>query len=59
MKEASGEASMTVITIILIGVISAVAIPLVKNAMDNTSKKAACQNEGLVWDENQKACVEP
>jgi len=46
MKEAAGEANMTVITIILIGVIAAVAIPLVNNAMNNTSIKASCNNEG-------------
>lgn len=46
MKEATGEANMTVITIILIAVIAAVAIPIVKNAMTNTSKKACCSNAG-------------
>lgn len=46
MKEAAGEANMTVITIILIGVIAAVAIPLVNNAMTNTSIKASCNNAG-------------
>ena len=46
MKEAAGEANMTVITIILIGVIAAVAIPLVNTAMDNTSIKASCNAAG-------------
>jgi hypothetical protein len=46
MKEAAGEANMTVITIILIGVIAAVAIPLVNTAMKNTSKSASCNAEG-------------
>ena len=46
MKEASGEANMTVITIILIGVIAAIAIPLVNNAMTGTAKRAACQEIG-------------
>lgn len=46
MKEAAGEANMTVITIILIGVIAAIAIPLVNNAMNNTSKSAACNGAG-------------
>ncbi len=46
MKEAAGEANMTVITIILIGVIAAVAIPLVTNAMKNTSASASCNAEG-------------
>lgn len=46
MKEVAGEANMTVITIILIGVIAAVAIPLVNTAMNNTKKSAACNASG-------------
>lgn len=46
MKEAAGEANMTVITIILIGVIAAIAIPLVNSAMDNAALKAACNAAG-------------
>lgn len=49
MKEAAGEANMTVITIILIGVIAAVAIPIVNNAMKTTKEKACCTNVGGVW----------
>jgi len=49
MKEAAGEANMTVITIILIGVIAAVAIPLVNNAMKSTSKQACCNSAGGAW----------
>ena len=46
MKEAAGEANMTVITIILIGVIAAIAILIVNNAMENTKKNADCTNAG-------------
>lgn len=46
MKEAAGEANMTVITIILIGVIAAIAIPVVNNAMKNAEAKANCQSAG-------------
>ena len=46
MKEPAGEANMTVITIILIGVIAAIAIPLVNTAMENTSIKASCNAAG-------------
>lgn len=49
MKEAAGEANMTVITIILIGVIAAIAIPLVRNAMTSTSAQACCNSAGGVW----------
>lgn len=48
MKEAAGEANMTVITIILIGVIAAIAIPIVNNAMQNTQRKSCCTNVGGV-----------
>ena len=46
MKEASGEANMTVVTIILIGVIVSVATPLINNMMKNTQAKAECMNSG-------------
>jgi len=49
MKEAAGEANMTVITIILIGVIAAIAIPLVRNAMETTRERGDCTNQGGVW----------
>ncbi len=55
MKEAAGEANMTVITIILIGVIAAVAIPIVNSAMTSTAKKGCCQNLGGVLKDGQ--CV--
>ena len=47
MKEAASESSMTVIAIILIGIIIAVAMPLVKNMMETTSKRGDCINKGL------------
>lgn len=53
MKEAAGEANMTVITIILIGVIAAVAIPLVNNAMNTTKIKAECNAAGGYMEGNQ------
>lgn len=58
MKEASGEANMTVITIILIGVIAAVAIPLVKNTMDSIAQKAECTNQGMCVNDAGDGCVE-
>ena len=50
MKEASGEANMTVVTIILIGIIVAVATPLVTNMMNNTKQRAECMNDGGYWE---------
>ena len=52
MKEASGEANMTVVTIILIGIIVAVATPIVTGMMNNTKKRACCMNAGGVWSGN-------
>ncbi len=49
MKEAAGEANMTVITIVLIGVIMAVGSMLVPRLMKNTSDKSCCtENEGIM-----------
>ena len=56
MKEAAGEANMTVITIILIGVIAAIAIPLVTSLMSNTARRTCCTDNGGVWKDGQ--CVE-
>ena len=52
MKEASGEANLTVITIILIGVIVAIATPIINSMMTNTAKRTCCQNYGGVWESN-------
>ena len=40
MKEAAGEANMTVITIILIGVVLAVGAVILKNVMDRVGEKS-------------------
>ena len=53
MKEASGEANLTVITIILIGVIVAIATPLINNMMTSTAKRTCCQNYGGAWKNGQ------
>ena len=49
MKEAAGEANLTVVTIILIGVIVAIATPLINSMMTNTAQRSCCQNAGGVW----------
>ena len=56
MKEAAGEANMTVVTIILIGVIVAIATPIVTGMMNNTSRRADCMNAGSCWKGN--TCVD-
>lgn len=49
MKESAGEANITVITIVLIGIIAAIAVPLITNMMGNTSKRSCCTNAGGKW----------
>ncbi len=52
MKEASGEANLTVVTIILIGVIVAVVTPLITTLMGNTERRTCCLNNGGTWEGN-------
>lgn len=46
MKEAAGEANMTVITIVLIGVVAAVGALIIPRVMDGLAKKSACSEMG-------------
>lgn len=46
MKEAAGEANMTVITIILITAVVAVATPLITNLMNQSKYKTCCISAG-------------
>ena len=56
MKEAAGEANMTVVTIILIAAIVAVATPIVTGMMTQTKDKAECMNQGKCWDKVSNTC---
>ena len=53
MKEAAGEANLTVVAIILIGVIVAVVTPLVNSLMSSTACRSCCTDAGGVWEGNQ------
>lgn len=55
MKEAAGEANLTVVAIILIAVIVAVATPLVKSLMNTSTYRACCTEAGGVWSGGCKA----
>ena len=61
MKEAAGEANMTVITIVLIGIVLAIGGVLITSMMNNTKDRAnstsgaASCNSNQYW--NGKACV--
>lgn len=52
MKEAAGEANMTVVTIILITAIVAVVTPIITSTMKSTASRTCCQNMGYVWKDN-------
>ncbi len=49
MKEAAGEANLTVVAIILIAVVVAVATPLINSLMKNSAKRSCCTDAGGVW----------
>ena len=49
MKEAAGEANMTVITIVLIAIVLGVGTVIVTNLMGNTKKSSCCESNGGVW----------
>lgn len=53
MKEAAGEANMTVITILLIAIVAAVATPLITSLVNNSAKKSCCTGAGYQWVDNQ------
>lgn len=53
MKEAAGEANMTVITIVLIAIVLAVGTIIVRNLMSTTAKKSACSELGGTLSGNQ------
>ena len=49
MKEAAGEANITVITIVLIAVVLAVGTVVVNNVLRRTAVSSACTNAGKYW----------
>lgn len=53
MKEAAGEANMTVVTILLIAIVSAVGTIVIRNMMNNTKTKACCLDNGGAWYQNK------
>lgn len=49
MKEAAGEANMTVITIVLIAIVLGVGTVIVSSVLNNTKKSSACSSAGGIW----------
>ena len=53
MKEAAGEANMTVITIVLIGLVAAAGAILIPNLLGGATTQADCANKGGVFLNNK------
>ena len=49
MKEAAGEANMTVITIVLIAIVLAAGTAIVNGLINNTSASSDCSSKGNIW----------
>lgn len=58
MKEAAGEANMTVVTIVLIAIVLGVGTIIVTNMMGSMQGKTACAEAGGAWNPNTKACLD-
>lgn len=56
MKEAAGEANMTVITIVLIAIVLVVGTAVVKSMMNSSKNSSACTACGGYWKGGQ--CLE-
>ena len=50
MKEAAGEANITVITIVLIAIVLVVGTVVVNSVLNNTKKSSCCNSIGGVWE---------
>lgn len=57
MKEASGEANMTIVTVVLIGIVLSVGTFLVRGLLTQTQKNVDCQAIGKCLGDNG-SCVE-
>ena len=56
MKEAAGEANMTVITIVLIAIVLVVGTLIVSSVLSNTGQSSACTSAGAYW-RNGQCCT--
>lgn len=52
MKEAAGEANMTVVTIVLIAAIVAIATPIITSSVTQMGKRNCCNTAGGRWEKN-------
>ena len=56
MKEAAGEANMTVITIVLIGIVAAVGAIFIPRLLDNMKAQSCCTEQGGTFDKATGKC---
>lgn len=49
MKEAAGEANMTVIVIILIGIVAAAGAIFIPNLLSSMDERSCCVENGGTW----------
>ena len=56
MKEAAGEANMTVITIVLIGVLAAGAALFIPRLIDNMKAQSCCTEQGGTFNKSSGKC---
>lgn len=57
MKEAAGEANMTVITIVLIAIVLGVGTVIVNTMMNSSKASSECTSKGNIW--YNGACYTP
>ncbi len=55
MKESAGEANMTVITIVLIGLVAAAGALIIPNLITSLKQKSCCTSAGGKWSSNKCA----
>ena len=53
MKEATGEANMTIVTVVLIGIVTVIATPIITSLVKSSKNRACCVNDGGQWKNGQ------
>ena len=56
MKEAAGEANMTVITIVLIGLVAAAGALFIPRLIDNMKAQSCCTEQGGTFNKGTGKC---
>jgi signal recognition particle receptor subunit beta len=56
MKEAAGEANMTVITIVLIGLVAAAGALFIPRLIDNMKAQSCCTEQGGTFNKSTGKC---